>query len=376
MSFPFFSSSKPDTLSDSLTFALVNIKDNNPVDHPVTFAVLGYGHIGKRHASSISAHPEASLHAIVDINPVEFLAEKDSELPLILDSLESLLSSSASSSMELPEVVCVCTPSGLHAKHCIAILEAGCHVVLEKPIALSVSDARMIMDVSASSGKHVFCVMQNRFSPPSVWLKGLVDARILGEIRQVHIQCFWNRNDAYYAASPWRGTLDLDGGPLFTQFSHFIDVMYWIFGGISSPSAIFRNQSHLHNTEFEDSGSISFDFKRQGFGTFTFSTAIDRSNFESSLTLIAEKGTIRIGGQYMNEVVHCDVQNYELSAIPKASPPNDYGSFKGSASNHHHVMANVVDVLRHGGTLATPISEGVDVVEIIELMYESAPRPL
>lgn len=359
-----------------LTFVHVNHKENKSVDTPVTFAVLGYGHIGRRHAASISAHPGASLHAIADISSVVYAHDDDLESPLIFDSLESLLSCSEANTVDLPEVVCVCTPNGLHAQHCIAILEAGCHVVLEKPIALSLSDARIISEVSMSSGKHVFCVMQNRFAPPSVWLKGLVESGDLGKIHQVHIQCFWNRDDSYYSASHWRGTLALDGGPLFTQFSHFIDVMYWIFGGIESPRAIFRNQSHLHNTEFEDSGSVSFDFKREGFGTFTFSTALDRSNFESSLTLISEKGTVRIGGQYMNKVVHCDVQGYKLPILPIAAPPNDYGSFKGSASNHHHVMANVVDVLRHGATLATPISEGVDVVEIIESMYASAPRPL
>jgi UDP-N-acetyl-2-amino-2-deoxyglucuronate dehydrogenase len=359
-----------------LTFTPVNTQENHSEVPPVTFAVLGYGHIGKRHAASISDHPGATLQAIADIAPVSFSSKADSEIPSIFDSLESLLLSSDSSSVDLPEVVCVCTPNGLHAQHCIAILKSGCHVVLEKPIALSLSDARLISEVSRSTGKHVFCVMQNRFAPPSVWLKELVDAGSLGKIHQVHIQCFWNRDDSYYAGSHWRGTLALDGGPLFTQFSHFIDVMYWIFGGIESPRAIFRNQSHLHNTEFEDSGSISFDFKRQGFGTFTFSTALDRANFESSLTLIAEKGTIRIGGQYMNEVVHCDVQGYELPTLPAAAAPNDYGSYKGSASNHHHVMSNVVDVLRRGATLATPISEGVDVVEIIESMYASAPRPL
>ena len=334
---------------------------------PVKFAILGYGHIGKRHASSILAHPDAILHSVADTAPIEFDAAP------VYESLEDLLFISKSGT--LPEVVCVCTPNGLHASQCIQILEAGCHVVLEKPIALNLSDARKILEASLATGNHVFCVMQNRFAPPSVWLKNLVETGALGDIRQVHIQCFWNRDDSYYSASPWRGTLDLDGGPLFTQFSHFIDVMYWIFGGISSPRAIFHNQSHSHNTEFEDSGSISFNFKQQGFGTFTFSTALDRTNFESSLTLIAEKGTVRIGGQYMNKVVHCDVRDYELPILPIAAPPNDYGSYKGSASNHHHVMANVVDVLRHGASIATPLSEGLDVVEIIESMYASAPRP-
>ncbi|PCJ80444.1 MAG: oxidoreductase [Bacteroidetes bacterium] len=336
---------------------------NTSLSNPVTFAILGYGHIGKRHSKAITAHPNATLHAIADIRPIV------AEGVTIHSSLESLLTSP-----KLPEVVCVCTPNGLHADQTISILTAGCDVVLEKPIALSSSDARKIEEVSIATGKNVFCVMQNRFAPPSAWLKTLVDSGKLGEIRQVHIQCFWNRDDDYYSASPWRGTLELDGGPLFTQFSHFIDVMYWIFGSITNPRAIFRNQAHAHNTQFEDSGQISFDFLRSGWGSFTFSTAIDRYNFESSLTLIAENGTVRIAGQYMEKVVHCDIRNYEMPILDSPAPPNDYGSYKGSASNHHHVMSNVIDVLRNGASIATPIYEGVDVVEIIESMYNSGDR--
>jgi UDP-N-acetyl-2-amino-2-deoxyglucuronate dehydrogenase len=342
------------------------------VNNPVSFAVLGHGHIGKRHAASINAHPGAELLSIVDITDVKASVDSlyaDADVT-VYNSLDALLVSHA-----LPEVICVCTPNGLHAEQCIQILEAGCHVVLEKPIALSVSDARRVAEASASTGNHVFCVMQNRFAPPSVWLKSLVESGKLGKIHQVHIQCFWNRDDSYYASSPWRGTMELDGGPLFTQFSHFIDVMYWIFGGISSPSAIFKNQSHIHNTEFEDSGSISFDFLRSGWGSFTFSTSIFKSNFESSLTLIAEHGTLRIGGQYMEKVVHCDILDYEMTDLPASAPPNDYGAYKGSASNHHHVISNVVDVLRNGAQISTPISEGIEVVEIIESMYNSGSRP-
>lgn len=340
--------------------------------NPVSFAVLGYGHIGKRHAATIHAHPGAELRSVADVADVSASLESDSdgEQISVYPSIDALLAQSP-----LPEVISVCTPNGLHAAQCIQILEAGCHVVLEKPIALSVFDARLVAEASASTGKHVFCVMQNRFAPPSVWLKSLVESGKLGEIRQVHIQCFWNRDDSYYASSPWRGTMALDGGPLFTQFSHFIDVMYWIFGGISSPSAIFKNQSHIHNTEFEDSGSISFDFLRSGWGSFTFSTSLFKSNFESSLTLIAEHGTLRIGGQYMEKVVHCDILDYEMTDLPTSAPPNDYGAYKGSASNHHHVISNVVDVLRNGAQISTPISEGIEVVEMIESMYNSGSRP-
>lgn len=342
-------------------------------NHPVSFSVLGCGHIGKRHVSSILGHPHAELSSLIDVRPAEACAVGEFLTGDVSwhNSLEEFLASK-----NLPEVVCVCTPNGLHAEQAIALLEAGCNVVLEKPIALNVVDAKRVEAAAEKSTADVFCVMQNRFAPPSAWLKELVDSGKLGEIRQVHIQCYWNRDDRYYEKGGWRGTMDLDGGPLFTQFSHFIDVMYWIFGGIEKPVSRFQNQAHRHNTDFEDSGQINFDFSRSGWGSFTFSTAVDKSNFESSLTLIAEKGTIRIAGQYMEKVVHCDVRDYAMPELPSSAPPNDYGQYKGSASNHHHVMANVVDVLRNRAVIATPLSEGVDVVSIIESMYSGGDRPL
>ena len=353
-----FSNNKHDRLSESINFTAM-----------IRFGVLGLGHIGKRHAQSINAHPGACITHLADIrSPEECGVEEHTEW---FSSLEELLRSE-----NLPDVVSVCTPNGFHANQAIELLEAGVHVVLEKPISLSVADAQRVLDASNRTGKQVFCVMQNRFAPPSQWLKGLVDSGDLGQIRQVHIQCFWNRDDRYYQKGGWRGTIELDGGPLFTQFSHFIDVMYWIFGGIENPQAKFFNQAHEHNTDFEDSGQISFDFKNQGWGSFTFSTAVDRSNFESSLTLIAEKGTLRIAGQYMQEVVHCDIDGYEMPELPLSAPPNDYGAYKGSASNHHFVIANVVDCLENGEQIATPLNEGVDVVSIIEAMYSAGERPL
>ncbi len=338
----------------------------------IRFGVLGLGHIGKRHAQSIISHPGACVSHLADIRSQKGCeAEKLIESSNWFDSLDSLLNS-----QDLPEVVSVCTPNGLHADQAIKLLNAGIHVVLEKPIALSVTDAQRILTASEKTGKKVFCVMQNRFAPPSQWLKELVDSKVLGQIRQVHIQCFWNRDDNYYQNGGWRGTLELDGGPLFTQFSHFIDVMYWIFGDIKNPQAKFFNQAHSHNTEFEDSGQISFEFEKEGWGSFTFSTALDRSNFESSMTLIAEKGTIRIAGQYMQEVVHCDVEGYVMPELPSSAPPNDYGNYKGSASNHHFVIANVVSCLENNSEIATPLNEGVDVVSIIESMYSAGTRPI
>ena len=157
--------------------------------------------------------------------------------------------------------------------------------------------------------------MQNRYSPPSAWLKDMVDSGRLGRIHMVQVNCFWNRDDRYYGKIPWKGTLDLDGGTLFTQFSHFIDILYWLFGDIHGIQARFADFTHSHNTDFEDSGLVTFDFVQGGMGTLQFSTAVAETNFESSLTIVAEKGTVKVGGQYMNEVEYCRIEGYEMPEL-------------------------------------------------------------
>lgn len=274
------------------------------------------------------------------------------------------------------EVVSVCTPNGLHAQHALSALDMSKHVVIEKPMALTKADCERIIYSSLNRSRQVFCVMQNRYSPPSEWIKSVVDQGILGEIFMVQINCFWNRDDNYYGKIKWKGDLQLDGGTLFTQFSHFIDIMYWLFGDIDNIQSRFRDFRHQHNTDFEDSGFVSFDFVNGGLGSIAFSTAVDRKNYESSMTIIAEKGTVKIGGQYMNEVEYCDIRGYEMPELPEANPANDYGAYKGSAANHGYVIENVVDTIRGRKQITTNALEGLKVVDIIERIYASADRVL
>jgi len=274
------------------------------------------------------------------------------------------------------DVVCICTPNGWHAKQALEVLEAGHHVIIEKPMALNRADGEAVLHKALEVGKQVFCVMQNRYSPPSIWLKELVDSGKLGSIHMVQVNCFWNRDDRYYSKIPWKGTLDLDGGTLFTQFSHFIDIMYWLFGDINEISARFADFNHGHNTAFEDSGVVSFSFVKGGLGTMQFSTAVAESNFESSLTIIAENGTVKVGGQYMNDVEYCEVRDYQMPELPPSNPANDYGHYKGSAANHGHVFENVFDTLKGSGRITTNALEGLKVVDMIERMYDAADRGL
>jgi UDP-N-acetyl-2-amino-2-deoxyglucuronate dehydrogenase len=211
--------------------------------------------------------------------------------------------------------------------------------------------------------------MQNRYSPPAAWLKRVVDEGRLGQVYVVQLNCFWNRDERYYTPGSWHGTRALDGGTLFTQFSHFVDLLYWVFGDIENIQARFQNFNHQQLTEFEDSGLVTFDLVRGGSGTLQYSTAVWDRNLESSLTVVAERGSLRLGGQYMDKVEYCHLQDYQLPELPPTNPANQYGAYQGSAANHVHVIENVVDTLHHGSQATTNALEGLKVVEIIERIY-------
>jgi predicted dehydrogenase len=192
----------------------------------------------------------------------------------------------------------------------------------------------------------------------------------MGDIYLVQLNCFWNRDDRYYHKGNWKGSTDLDGGTLFTQFSHFIDIMYWVFGDITDIQGAFADFSHKDLTAFEDTGIVNFRFiNGGGMGSLNYSTSVYDRNLESSITVIGSKGSVKIGGQYMNEVEYCHIQDYEMPQLPPANPANDYGAYKGSAANHHYIIENVIDTLKGRTVLTTNALEGLKVVEIIERIY-------
>jgi predicted dehydrogenase len=330
----------------------------------IRFAVVGAGHIGKRHAAMITQNPEAELLAMADIDASQEAHVKNQFGVPFFHSLEAMLASGLDF-----DVLNVCTPNHLHASQSLLAIDGGKHVVVEKPMALRKSDCEDLIYRSLQAGKLVFCVMQNRYSPPSVWLKEVISQKRLGQIYHVQINCFWNRDHRYYKTGGWKGKTDTDGGTLFTQFSHFIDIMFWLFGDISNIQARFYDFNHQHLTDFEDSGVAQFDFVKGGTGSLNFSTSVFDTNLESSMTIIGETGSIKVGGQYMNEVEYCHIQDYEMPELPPSLPPNDYGHYKGSAANHHFVVENVVNTLKGRTVATTNALEGLKVVEIIEKIY-------
>lgn len=332
----------------------------------VKFSIIGFGHIGRRHATIANEFPNCKVVAVVDINP----ASKDHELfpngAQYFETIEAFLEAKVDC-----DVVNLATPNGFHCPYAIKCLEAGYHVVIEKPMGLSKAECEAVIFKSLQMSKQVFVVKQNRYSPPSKWMKEIVSNGTIGKVLSVQVNCYWNRDNRYYETGGWKGTLKQDGGTLFTQFSHFIDIMYWVFGDIKNIKATFADFNHQDTTEFEDSGLVNFEFVSGGLGCINFSTSVWDNNMESSITVVGSKGSFKVGGQYMNEVEYCHIENYTMSELPPTNAPNDYGPFKGSAANHHYVIENVVNTLEGSDTITANALEGLKVVDIIERIYET-----
>ncbi|ACU02775.1 Gfo/Idh/MocA family protein [Pedobacter heparinus] len=326
------------------------------ISSKVKFAVIGFGYIGMRHANTILSNESCELVALIDVKQQDPLAIEKYDVPFFF-SLDAFFDSEIQA-----DVITIASPNGLHAEHAMKCLNRGKHVVVEKPMALNKSDAEKMISTALSVNRQIFVVMQNRYAPPVTWIKGLLEKEQLGKIYLVQVNCFWNRDERYYKAGGWHGKQDMDGGPLFTQFSHFIDIIYWLFGDIINIQGRFKDYNHQTLTEFEDSGFVSFDFINGGMGTLNYSTAVWNQNLESSMTIIAANGSIKIGGQYMDKVEICNVKGYEM-------PENDHGASKGSVANHQYVIRNVVDVLNGRASIATNALEGLKVVDIIERIY-------
>ena len=204
----------------------------------IKFAVVGCGYIGKRHLNILSQHPECELTAIIDKDSHRLSELQHLNIPSF-QSVDDYLSSDTET-----DVVIVATPNGTHASLAVQIMNQQKHVLIEKPMALKKSDAEYIIQTAKQTNRKAMVVLQNRFSPVSVWLKQLIDSNLAGKIFFVEVNCFWNRDERYYKKDSWHGTSDMDGGTLFTQFSHFIDTLYWLFGDIKNIKSRFYNFWH------------------------------------------------------------------------------------------------------------------------------------
>ncbi|MEP6595829.1 MAG: Gfo/Idh/MocA family oxidoreductase [Ginsengibacter sp.] len=325
------------------------------------FALIGCGKIAERHAENIIR--TGLLCAVCDIIPqrVDKLAKKFNAKPYY--SLESML--------ELENeltIAVICTPNNLHAPHSIQCLQAGLHVLCEKPLCIKSEDGKNMVEAAQKAGKYLFVVKQNRFNPPVVEVKKLCDEKRLGNITNFQINCFWNRPQEYYQNS-WKGTKELDGGTLYTQFSHFIDLLYWVLGNVKNVKVFTKNFLHP-SIEFEDTGAVIFEMESGAIGTLNYTVNSFEKNMEGSFTLFGDKGTVKIGGQYLNELEYQSIENYEIKLSPSPKQANNYGFYQGSMSNHDKVYENLFKALENNGHEMTSAEDGLKTVEIIEKIYQ------
>ena len=330
----------------------------------IRVGLIGCGRIAGRHAGHIKRLGQ--LAAVCDIDEGKAQSLGDEYQVPWFTSVEELL---AHADMD---VVSVCSPNGLHASHTLASLNAGFHVLCEKPMALTSSDCEEMIKTAERCNKRLFIVKQNRFNPAIEAVKEKIDQGDFGKIYSIQLNCFWNRNFAYYENSDWKGTKSLDGGTLFTQFSHFVDLLYWMIGDVDEASAMIKNYAHQNVIEFEDTGVVSLKFKNGVLGTINYTVNSYTRNMEGSITIFGEKGTVKVGGQYLNQLDYQSFEGEEIGSLKEGNPANEYGEYQGSMSNHDRVYENLIDVLQKDGSIATNGLEGLKTVEIIEKIYKSA----
>ncbi|MDH1882610.1 Gfo/Idh/MocA family protein [Empedobacter falsenii] len=315
------------------------------------FSILGYGHIGRVHQQAIEETENAQLISVIDFNLPEDLPFKG------YSTLESFLNEDQET-----DVVVIATPNGLHREHAIRCLKAGKNVLIEKPIALTVEDAKEILKVAEEKNLRVFTSMQLRFSPVVQYVKNLIDNNSLGKVFMVNINCYWNRNKNYYKLREWHGNQEMDGGVLFTQFSHFVDIMNFWFDEVICTNSKSFNFTHQEVTEFDDSGCV--DFTADGaIGHMIYTTSVFNKNFESNITLIAEKGTIKVGDQYLNQMIYSDLKNVccsnKISTEQKNFHPNAIAEISDALIRHNESLldgkyaVNLVKFISDANHLAT-----------------------
>ena len=332
----------------------------------IKFAVVGCGSIGKRHIAVLDADEEAEIVAICDIDE-----NKCIELSSLYNGLKYYTSYTEMLASINCDVVNVVTPHQMHADMSIDALNKGFNVLVEKPMALTSDDCDRMNDAAIASGKKLWVVKQNRFNVPIRLAKEVIDNNRLGKIFIVKCEVLWNRYQGYYDDSPWRGVIESEGGSLYTQASHFIDLLVWWFGDIISAQTNIETQNH--QIETEDTGLSVVKFSNHALGSIIWTTCVYNKNYEGSITIIGEKGTIKIGGQYLNKIEYWDVEGFPLpEGIEFSDKPNKYGKYQGTSSNHDKVINAIISQLKGRTHESVDGFEGIRSIKAIELMYKDA----
>jgi len=334
-----------------------------PKDRRIRFALVGCGRIAANHFESLEKHKErAELVGVCDIDPKALAAaEKRTGAPGFA-SLDALLAKTDA------DIVTIATPSGLHAGQAIQVAESGRHVMSEKPMATRWEDGKRMVEECDRAGVQLFVVKQNRRNPTIQLVKRAMEKRRFGRIFMVNVNVFWTRPQAYYDSAAWRGTWEFDGGAFMNQASHYVDLLDWLVGPVESVQAFTATLAR--RIEVEDTGVAAIRWRSGALGSMNVTMLTYPKNLEGSITILGEKGTVRIGGLAVNTI-----EKWEFAEPdPDDAAVADASYQTTSVYGHGHPLYydNVIKALRGEEPPQTDGREGLHSLELLVAIYLSA----
>lgn len=332
-------------------------------DRRIRFALVGCGRIAKNHIAALTSFGDrVELSGICDIDPAALRAVAEKTRVKTYTSLHALLAESDA------DIVALATPSGLHAEQAVQIAESGRHVMTEKPMATRWQDGKRMVQACDAAGVRLFVVKQNRHNATLQLLKRAVDKGRFGRIYMVNINVFWMRPQAYYETAQWRGTWEFDGGAFMNQASHYVDLLDWLIGPVESVHAYTATLAR--DIEVEDTGVANVRWRTGALGSVNVTMLTYPKNLEGSITIIGEKGTVRVGGVAVNEIQHWEFATPDADDNEVKTASYQTSSVYGFG--HPAYYANVINVLRGEKEPDTDGREGLKSLEVLIAIYRSA----
>jgi UDP-N-acetyl-2-amino-2-deoxyglucuronate dehydrogenase len=325
-------------------------------------ALAGCGRISKNHFEAIQGVEEFILTGVCDVDKSRAeKAGKEQDVPFFFDLNEMI------SNIEI-DIISICTPSGIHAKQGIIAAENGIHVLTEKPMATRLKDADDLIKSCDKNNVHLLVVKQNRLNTTMQLLKKAIDKGRFGKIYQAAVNVFWQRPQEYYDMAKWRGTWEFDGGAFMNQASHYVDALEWLIG--EPENVMGMTATMARKVESEDMGAAIVKFRNGVIATINVSMLTFPKNFEGSITILGEKGTVKVGGVAVNKIEKWEFEDYDdddkLLEQSNYTPPNVYGF--GHLAYYH----NVLDVLKGKKEPDTDGRSGRKSLELILGIYKSS----
>lgn len=334
-----------------------------PKEKKIRIAVVGCGRISDKHFEAIKAHSkDLELVSVCDSDRKQLDAAVNKTGVQGFDDLRELLKQTDT------DLVALCTPSGLHPQQTIRCARSGRHVMTEKPMATHWKEGLDMVRACDSAGVRLFVVKQNRHNATLQLLKRAIDKKRFGRIYMVQVNVFWSRPQEYYDSANWRGTWEFDGGALMNQASHYVDLLDWLIGPVKSVQAMTGTLAR--NIEVEDSAVLNIEWRSGAIGSMSVTMLTYPRNLEGSITILGEKGTVKLGGVAVNEFEHWEFQDQDEDDQKVKSANYDTSSVYGFG--HPVYYHNVIQTLRGNEEPKTDGREGLRSLELLVAAYLSA----